>query len=61
MIGNNENDKNIHLYESKIYIVFYISSLILYSLILKNKQCIYEKNCNVDSLYGVCSFWIFSV
>lgn len=27
----------------KFYIVFYISSLILYSLILKNKQCIYEK------------------
>lgn len=61
MIGNNENDKTYICMKVKFYIVFYISSLILYSLILKNKQCIYEKNCNVDSLYGVCSFWIFSV
>ena len=62
MIGNNENDKNIHLYESKIlYSVLYqfINSIFVDAKKINND--IYEKNCNVDSLYGVCSFWIFSV
>ena len=35
MIGNNENDKTYICMKVKFYIVFYISSLILYSLILK--------------------------